>query len=239
MYGTYFSHIYIYRDIYKCHANALVLRWWRQLGRCDGNCFEPERRRQLACWLSDSQQGCFFFTVCTGLLILSTCGHVSRWRSRILLHKSRDGPIQTHSRARQQEEKKKRKTKHLRSRAHTLAQVDVEGWFSDWRIYPGVDGCQTGWGPLPRLACCVPIHVLCMPMFQWLWVMPDNFVCPRCRDSSRPCWMGPGLSIFSHALSTVSDCLELYSYQRFVLHANAVTSSSKTTEHPSLTFSSL
>lgn len=65
---------------------------------------------------------------------------------------------------------------------------------------------------LLRLACCVPIHVFWMPMFQWLWLMPDNFVWPSSCDSSHSYWMGPDLSILSHAWSTECDWLELESY---------------------------
>lgn len=49
----------------------------------------------------------------------------------------------------------------------------------DLGINSGVNGCN----PMPGLVCCAPIHVFWIPMCQWLWVTPDNDVCPSCCDS--------------------------------------------------------
>lgn len=73
--------------------------------------------------------------------------------------------------------------------------VKRSGWNCRQRINPGVRGWRTGWGPLLRLARGVPVHVCSVPMFQWLWFMPDNLAFPSFCDSSCTCWTGTDLLI--------------------------------------------
>lgn len=84
---------------------------------------EKETARVLTEWLTAK-----VFAVCIRLLILSAYGHVSGWRSRILLQRDWDGPIQSKTEGRKTKQNRKGavNTKHLRSRVHTLSQVHVE-----------------------------------------------------------------------------------------------------------------
>lgn len=58
------------------------------------------------------------------------------------------------------------------------------------------------------LLCACP-RVVDTHVWECLWVMPDNIVCLSCCDSSHAIWMGPGLVLFSHALSELSVWFEL------------------------------
>lgn len=163
-----------------------------------GNLWESKKRRQLECWLSDSQWGFSFFLFFLSCLhwavkLKSTCpcehsrgaGSCSRWTNQDL--RQRGENVFT--------------VKYLPSRAQPHWQLDLvdgvvgRGLIQVW----AADGLDEG--SLLRLARGVPVHVRFVPMFRWLWFTPDNFAFPSFRDSSRTCWTGTDLSICSHALN--------------------------------------
>lgn len=185
------------------------------------------------------------FAVCTGLLITRVYGHVSGWRSRILLQVDWDGPTQTHNRARRQEKKQNSAMKPdlTHSRACTLSWLGVEDglvwdrsedlsrceWLSGW-MQPFAWTCPFGAHPrvLDTHVSVVMSHArqCCLPKLPWLIA----------------CLLDGTWTVDLFSCLKYNICLtwafRRYSYLHF-LHANVVKSSSKTTERLSLSFPSL
>lgn len=94
MLNTYF---FIYAQI----TVPLFLRRW-ETWKEDDVMRTVQSQRQEDDFLVDLVTHSRIVAVCTGLLITRVYGHVRGWRSRILLQVNSDGPVRTHSKARQQ-----------------------------------------------------------------------------------------------------------------------------------------